>query len=134
MKVRDFKQSDLEGDWAENVGAKSIRNDILKMTVVDDDHVVAIGGITLDNDVPVFWLQVKKNVKHTRALLRIMKSGRDIILEQLGASKAYALVRSGFDQGRKTLKFFGFSPTGDSLEYDNIIYDWFEIWHSYPHY
>jgi len=134
MKVRDFHESDLEGEWAEGVGANEIRHDILRMTVVDEETVVAIGGITLDRDVPLFWMQVKKGIKHTLTLMKMIKDGMNIILEQLSFIRAYALLRTGFEQGRRTLKLLGFKPTGESMEYDNIIYDWYEIWHSYPHY
>ena len=134
MRVRDFQPGDLEGEWAEGVGASFVRENILKMTVTDKDTVVAIGGVAIDTDVPIFWMQVKKGVKHTLSFIKMVKDAISIIMEKLGVERARAIVREDFTQGHRTLQLLGFNLTGDNMEHDNIIYDWYEIWHSYPHY
>jgi len=133
MKLREFRESDLEGEWVEGLGAVSIRRDSVRITVVDGDEVVALGGALVGKEV-MFWIQVKKHLRHTIGLVRVIKSGIRIIMEKLGVEKATALVRKDFKEGHRTAMFFGFIPTGETAIYDNVIYDWFEIWHSCPYY
>lgn len=130
MIVRDFQQGDLDGEWAEGLGAPNVREDSVRMTVVDGDEIIAIGGAIACKEV-VFWMQVKKNIKHTLSLVRMIKDSIGIIMEKLGVDKAMAIVREDFTQGHRTLQLLGFKLTGDIMEHDDIKYDWYEIWHSF---
>ena len=129
MRLREFRQSDMKGEWAEGVGVIDVREDSIKMTVIDNGVVVALGGAVVGDEV-FFWMQVKKHIKHTVGLIRTIKESIRIIMEQLGVCKARAVVRDGFVQGHRTLQLLGFKLTGDSMEHDNEIYDWYEIWHN----
>lgn len=127
MRLRDFKEGDLKGEWAEGFGAESIREDSVRMTVIDGDEVVALGGAVVNKEV-MFWMQVKKRVKRTVALVKAVKESIEIIMKTLGVDRATALVREDFISGHRTVQLLGFKLTGESAMYDGIIYDWYEIW------
>ena len=58
----------------------------------------------------------------------MVKDAIGIIMEKLGVDKAKAIVREDFVQGHRTLQLLGFRLTGESMEHDDINYDWYEIW------
>ena len=129
MTLRPYQHGDYESitDCVEPIAYEG-NFDVIEgcgayVTAVDGNVVLGCGGVVItDDDEGEVWVRLSKRVCHKPLqLLRILKGGFEGI-KACEIKTLRAKVQDGFEQGTRLAKKFGFSPTGEEITINGILY------------
>ncbi len=129
--IRPFKADDfsafepLERIYGEEYDdpkiAKMIEESGLSVTGVAGDVIVGCGGVhPIDENQGELWLRVNKNYAklHPIELYKWLKAGIRIIEETYPFRQLNAVVKCGYEKGKKFIESFGYKQT-QVIKYKN---------------
>ena len=131
MIIRSFKKEDIlaiqnavEPSYSCQANYDACDSiDSLSATMEEDGKPILCGGASLDNndnDVCWIWCIVADPVKNKITLYRAMRASFEIIMSEIGRSRAKTLVVEGFEQGERLVRHMGFVRSGSSVKVNGI--------------
>jgi hypothetical protein len=117
--VRPFKKEDLSAFEPIEQGIKRFNDDLaqaiedsdLSVTGIRNGKIAGCGGVhPIDDEQGELWLRLSKDcLNHKIDTLRWLREGFAIISEVFPFRQLNAVIRCGFEQSEKLVKYLGFA-------------------------
>lgn len=134
MTIREYKTGDWSGveDAVEpfvpivNDGEFDvIASHGIAVTATDGDKVMAVGGVTLQNDKEgMVWVKISQQcAKRPVMWARVIEEVFGLMVSSVNEVEVYTYILNGFCKGEKLAKLIKMHKTDQSVEHNGNIYN-----------